>query len=86
MDDKEEWARAWAALLWTFAAAALYTVGSSQLLWLKSFPVLTWLGLPAATRWGWELSPSMGYIGQVEKPSFLALSRKSFVLEMASWS
>ena len=24
----------------------------------------TWIGFPAATRWGWELAPSMGYIGQ----------------------
>ena len=24
----------------------------------------TWIGFPAATHWGWELAPSMGYIGQ----------------------
>lgn len=31
---------------------------------VKSFPIFTWLGLPAATAWGWEVSPSMGYVGQ----------------------
>lgn len=31
---------------------------------LKSFPVASWLGLPALTQWGWELAPSAGYIGQ----------------------
>ncbi len=153
-EDREEWERAWAALLWTFAAAAAYTLVSSQVIEvhiipldsspghalharhrlsrrggelhalsssrksvceteesvkvlkslktlpnpekknlpstrrvvcligisnrlmgslvlvpdqvaaLKSFPVLSWLGLPAATAWGWEVAPAMGYIGQ----------------------
>ncbi|KAK9902795.1 hypothetical protein WJX75_006292 [Coccomyxa subellipsoidea] len=63
-EDEGEWARAWAALLWTFAAAAAYTLAAAQLPWLRSFPVLSWAGLPAATAWGWELAPSMGYIGQ----------------------
>lgn len=31
---------------------------------LKTFPIATWLGLPALTAWGWELTPSAGYIGQ----------------------
>lgn len=26
--------------------------------------VFDWLGLPAATAWGWVLQPSAGYIGQ----------------------
>ena len=64
-EDEGEWARAWAALLWTFAAAAAYTLAAAQLPWRRSFPVLSWAGLPAATAWGWELAPSMGYIGQV---------------------
>jgi len=25
---------------------------------------LSWLGLPAATKWGWSLRPSLGYVGQ----------------------
>ena len=64
-EDEGEWARAWAALLWTFAAAGAYTLAAARLSWLRSFPLLSWLGLPAATAWGWELAPSMGYIGQV---------------------
>ena len=52
-------------LLWTFAAAGVYTLVSSHVAWLKSFPVFTWVGLPAVTAWGWDVTPSMGYIGQV---------------------
>ncbi len=52
-------------LLWTFAAAGVYTLVSSRVAWLKSFPVFTWVGLPAVTAWGWDVTPSMGYIGQV---------------------
>ncbi|BDA51281.1 Putative oligopeptide transporter YGL114W [Coccomyxa sp. Obi] len=63
-EDEGEWARAWAALLWTFAAAAAYTLAAARLSWLRSFPLLSWIGLPAATAWGWEVAPAMGYIGQ----------------------
>ena len=52
-------------LLWTFAGAGVYTLISSHVKWLKSFPVFTWVGLPAITAWGWDVTPSMGYIGQV---------------------
>ena len=52
-------------LLWTFALAGVYTLISSHVRWLKSFPVFTWVGLPAVTAWGWDVTPSMGYIGQV---------------------
>ena len=31
---------------------------------LRSFSVFSWVGLRAATAWGWELAPSMGYVGQ----------------------
>ncbi|EIE19928.1 OPT superfamily oligopeptide transporter [Coccomyxa subellipsoidea C-169] len=64
VEDEGEWARAWAALLWTFVAAAAYTLAASQLPWLRSFPILSWVGLPAATAWGWEVAPAMGYMGQ----------------------
>ena len=64
-EDTGEWARAWSMLLWTFAAAGMYTLVSSHVAWLKSFPVFTWVGLPAVTAWGWDVTPSMGYIGQV---------------------
>lgn len=64
-EDTGEWARAWSVLLWTFAAAGVYTLASSHVAWLKSFPVFTWVGLPAVTAWGWDVTPSMGYIGQV---------------------
>ena len=64
-EDSGEWARAWCMLLWTFAAAGVYTLVSSHVAWLKSFPVFTWVGLPAVTAWGWDVTPSMGYIGQV---------------------
>ena len=64
-EDTGEWARAWSMLLWTFAAAGVYTLVSSRVAWLKSFPVFTWVGLPAVTAWGWDVTPSMGYIGQV---------------------
>jgi len=42
-EDEGEWARAWAALLWTFVAAAAYTLASTYLPWLRSFPVLSWV-------------------------------------------
>ncbi len=64
-EDTGEWARAWSMLLWTFAAAGVYTLVSSHVAWLKSFPVFTWVGLHAVTAWGWDVTPSMGYIGQV---------------------
>ena len=63
-EDREEWERAWAALLWTFAAAAAYTLASAYTPAIKSFPLFTWLGLPGVTAWGWEVAPSMGYVGQ----------------------
>ena len=36
-----------------------------QVPWLASLPVLTWLGWPAATAWGWRIKTSLGYVGQV---------------------
>jgi hypothetical protein len=35
-----------------------------QVSWLKTFPVFSWVGWAAATQWGWDLTPSTGYIGQ----------------------
>ena len=50
--------------MWTFGAAGGYTLAASQWGLLRSFPVFTWVGLPGVTAWGWEIAPSMGYIGQ----------------------
>ena len=63
-DSSTDFDKAWKALLTSFAAAAAYTLLASQVPALKSFPIFSWVGLPAATAWGWELAPSMGYIGQ----------------------
>jgi hypothetical protein len=60
-----EWSKPWHVLLWTFAAAVAYSLAASALPALASFPVFDWVGLPAITAWGWELSPALGYIGQV---------------------
>ncbi len=39
--------------------------GRAQVPWLASLPVLTWLGWPSASAWGWKLNTSLGYVGQV---------------------
>lgn len=74
--DVTDWQSAWQLLMWTTLAAGCYTVLSSlkPFHWLRSFPVLSWLGFPAATAWGWELAPSMGYIGQGESCALHVLS------------
>ena len=59
-----EFERAWRMLLITFALATAYTLLSSKWTILKTFPVFSWVGLPGVTAWGWELSPSLGYVGQ----------------------
>lgn len=64
MQGSTEFETAWKALLVTFAAAGVYTLAASQWKVLKSFPVFTWVGLPGLTAWGWELAPSLGYVGQ----------------------
>ena len=51
-------------LLLTFGIATAYTLAASEWPVLKSFPVFSWIGLPGVTAWGWELSPSLGYVGQ----------------------
>ncbi|KAK9800344.1 hypothetical protein WJX73_006522 [Symbiochloris irregularis] len=65
-EDVTDWQSAWKVLLYTTLAAGLYTLVSSlkHMHWLRSFPIFTWVGLPAATAWGWVLSPSLGYVGQ----------------------
>lgn len=55
----------WRVLVWTFVAACAFTLASAWAPALRALPVFTWVGLPAATTWGWVLSPAMGYIGQV---------------------
>ena len=51
------------------AALALTWCVWSQVPWLASLPVLTWLGWPAATAWGWKINTSLGYVGQVTPAS-----------------
>jgi len=63
-----EFDKAWKVLLTTFGAAGVYTFLGSLWAPLKSFPVFTWVGLPGVTAWGWELSVSMGYVGQAPPP------------------
>ena len=63
-DNQTDWEAAWKALLWSFAAASLYTLLASRISQIHSFPVATWVGLRVVTDWGWEVTPSMGYIGQ----------------------
>lgn len=59
-----EFDKAWRVLLSSFAAATAYTLAAVQWPVVKSFPVFSWIGLPSVTAWGWELSPSLGYVGQ----------------------
>ena len=66
--DEANWEHAWKALLWVFAAAGVYSLIASQVPGLSRFPVFTWIGLSSATAWGWELAPSLGYVGQVSLP------------------
>lgn len=63
-DNQTDWEAAWKALLWSFAAASAYTLLASWMPWIRSFPIATWVGLRVVTEWGWEVTPSMGYIGQ----------------------
>eukprot|EP00884_Botryococcus_braunii_P006444 jgi/Botrbrau1/15800/Bobra.4_1s0150.2 len=63
-EETVKWGDAWTALLVSFAIAGVYSLIASQVSWLKTFPVFTWVGWSAATAWGWDLTPSTGYIGQ----------------------
>lgn len=63
-DSQTDWGAAWKALLWSFAAASVYTLLASWIPAIHSFPVASWLGMRVVTDWGWEVTPSMGYIGQ----------------------
>lgn len=60
-----DWSQPWRVLMWTFAAAGAYSLAAAHLPHLATFPVFSWVGLPAATAWGWELAPALGYVGQV---------------------
>lgn len=59
-----EWSTTWSTLLGSFGLAGSYTLLSGFVTQLKQFPVLSLVGWESATRWGWVLSPSFGYIGQ----------------------
>ena len=63
-DSYTDWEAAWQALLWSFAGASVYTLLASLIPAIHSFPVASWVGLRVVTDWGWEVTPSMGYIGQ----------------------
>ena len=63
-DSQTDWEAAWKALLLSFALASVYTLLATWIPAIHTFPVATWLGLKLMTDWGWELTPSMGYIGQ----------------------
>ena len=59
-----EWSTTWSTLLGSFGLAGSYTLLSGFVTQLKQFQVLSLVGWESATRWGWVLSPSFGYIGQ----------------------
>ncbi|KAK9840796.1 hypothetical protein WJX81_005265 [Elliptochloris bilobata] len=59
-----QWEHAWAALMWTFGGGCIFSIVAAQVPWLASLPVLTWLGWPTATAWGWKVNTSLGYVGQ----------------------
>eukprot|EP00879_Flechtneria_rotunda_P019423 GHRR01020401.1.p1 GENE.GHRR01020401.1~~GHRR01020401.1.p1 ORF type:complete len:360 (+),score=103.69 GHRR01020401.1:512-1591(+) len=61
---QQQWGRALRLLLWCFAVSGTYSIAAAWVQPLRVLPVFDWLGLPAATAWGWVLQPSMGYIGQ----------------------
>ncbi|KXS20618.1 OPT superfamily oligopeptide transporter [Gonapodya prolifera JEL478] len=51
-------------LLYSFLASSIYTILSYFVPVLYNAPVLSWIGIPSATRWGWWLTPSLSYVGQ----------------------
>ena len=62
-EQQTDWEAAWQALLVAFAGAGFYTLVATWLPAVRTFPVASWLGLHEVTAWGWEVTPSMGYIG-----------------------
>lgn len=63
-EQATDWEAAWQALLVAFAGSSFYTLMASWLPVVRTFPVATWVGMAEVTAWGWEVTPSMGYIGQ----------------------
>lgn len=63
-EQQTDWEAAWQALLVAFAGASLYTLLASFVPGVRTFPVASWMGMAGVTAWGWEITPSMGYIGQ----------------------
>lgn len=47
-----QWETAWKTLLWSFAGSGAYSLAAGQVNAIKTFPVFSWVGLPAATAWG----------------------------------
>ena len=43
-EEGTEWRTAWQALLVTCGLAGVYTIVAAWVPWLRSFPVLSWLG------------------------------------------
>ena len=54
----------WRVLVGTMALSALLGLLMHYLPLLKGLPLLSWVGAPSATAYGWTLSPSMAYVGQ----------------------
>jgi hypothetical protein len=57
-------AKAWRALLISFAGAGCYSLAAAVLRPLRTWSMFDWVGLTSATAWGWELTVSFGYVGQ----------------------
>ena len=69
LDPPGDWQRSLLILAITFGISFVYKifaelveVDDDQI--FATFPVFSWLGWEAASRWGWVLYPSPGYIGQ----------------------
>jgi uncharacterized oligopeptide transporter (OPT) family protein len=56
--------KAWRALLLSFAGAFGYSLLAAGVPIFRHLRIFSWVGWSAATAWGWELTMSMGYVGQ----------------------
>ena len=59
-----DFATAWRALLLSFAGAGCYSLAAAVFRPLRTWSMFDWVGLTSVTAWGWELTVSMGYVGQ----------------------
>ncbi|KAJ3339855.1 hypothetical protein HDU93_007740 [Gonapodya sp. JEL0774] len=51
-------------LLYSFVASSSYTIASYFVPVLYNAPVMSWIGISMATKWGWWVTPSLSYVGQ----------------------